>query len=58
MMDHIEYCADCTEDRKHRVEAGAGIVAKQRLKALQMDHYLLSKEQSRVCGVELILTIT
>jgi len=58
MTDHIEFCADCMEDRKHREEAGTGIVAACRLKVAQMDHYLLSKEQARVCGHELILTIT
>jgi site-specific DNA-cytosine methylase len=58
MMEHVEFCADCSENRKHREEAGAGIVSAQRLKVIQMDHYLLTTEQKEACGVELVLTIT
>jgi hypothetical protein len=56
--NHKLYCADCLEDRKHRVEAGTGIVSAERLKFIQMDHYILPKERADICGVPMILTIT
>ena len=34
------------------------MVSKQKMKALQMDHYIVPKERADICGVTLILTIT
>ena len=57
VREHIDSCADCLEERKAVAEIGAGIVAAGRGDVLQMDHYVLSKDEAALAGVPVVLTI-
>jgi hypothetical protein len=45
------------EERKAVAEIGAGIVAAGRGDVLQMDHYVLSKDEAALAGVPVVLTV-
>ena len=57
MREHIDSCADCLDERKAVAEIGAGIVAAGRGDVIQMDHYVLSKDEAALAGVPVVLTI-
>ena len=57
VRDHIDSCADCLEERKAVAEIGAGIVSAGRGDVIQMDHYVLSKDEAALAGVPVVLTI-
>ena len=57
VREHIDSCADCLEERKAVAEIGAGIVAAGRGDVMQMDHYVLSKDEAAMAGVPVVLTI-
>ena len=57
VREHIDSCADCLEERKAVAQIGAGIVAAGRGDVIQMDHYVLSKDEAAMAGVPVVLTI-
>ena len=57
VREHIDSCADCLEERKAVAEIGAGIVSAARGDVIQMDHYVLSKDEAALAGVPVVLTI-
>ena len=57
VRDHIDSCADCLEERKAVAEIGAGIVSAGRGDVIQMDHYVLNKDEAALAGIPVVLTI-